>query len=278
MGAKIISLLTILIAFSITSSITTTAENSPPIVNLGENFTVFVGEEIDFTKNIEVSDPDEDSLTYSWDYDANVDKNDDGNTSNDNEWHVIAIVRHTYYEPGNYTVTLTVRDDQHNVTDSLIVTVLEKPGESGTLYTIEDKITDTIEIREEGYIAYKVELNKEERLKISITVIKGPKVYTFMLGNNTTYQIYKKQNPNIYQFDKGSKKDILSISYNWKAPKKGVYYLAIDNNFIYTIDPNGTATCMVTLEKLPKEAPGFEGLATIIAIFSVILIIRKRKR
>lgn len=278
MGAKIISLVSILIMFSTSFSMIAKSENRPPEVDLGEDITAFVGEEIDFTKNLQVSDPDDDELEYSWDFDASVDEDNDGNKTNDKEWNVIAIVVHTYDKPGNYTVTLWVSDKQHNVSDQMIVRVKEKPGESDKLYKVEDKISQTKEIKEEGFIAYEIELKKAERLKISIKVIKGPKVYIYLFGNNTTYQKYRKGDINIYNYEKGSKKEVSSASYKWKAPKDGVFYLVVDNHYFISYGTNGTAKCNINIEKLGKETPGFEMIVTTLAIFAAIVIIGVRKK
>lgn len=70
--------------------------NTPPVANAGENLTCCEERASSFDGTAS-SDPDGDSLTYSWDF-------GDGATSDD------AKTSHAYAKSGNYRVTLTVDD------------------------------------------------------------------------------------------------------------------------------------------------------------------------
>jgi membrane protein implicated in regulation of membrane protease activity len=76
------------------------------IVKIGDSATVPVDEEIEFQGIGEG--------TFSWDFDDLVDKDKDGNHSNDNEA-TTKKATHKYSKSGEYTVTLTVYDDKGNI-------------------------------------------------------------------------------------------------------------------------------------------------------------------
>ena len=99
-----------------TDSLIVTVSNVAPTAEAGLNQTVNVGETVYF--NGSATDPGWlDTLTYKWDFNASDGIQVDATGQN---------VTHVYTESGNYTVTLTVTDDDGGVdTDELTVTVLE---------------------------------------------------------------------------------------------------------------------------------------------------------
>lgn len=73
-------------------------QNQPPVAEAGDNFTVLVGEEVEFDGSAS-HDPDGSIVNYAWDF---GDGNDD----------VGMQVSYAWDEPGEYTVTLTVTDNE----------------------------------------------------------------------------------------------------------------------------------------------------------------------
>lgn len=88
-----------------------TVTNQPPVANIDGSDQAVEGSAITFNGSAS-SDPDGDTLQYSWDF-------GDGSTESG-----IVIPQHVYADNGEYTVTLNVTDSDGEVgTDTLIVTV-----------------------------------------------------------------------------------------------------------------------------------------------------------
>jgi PKD repeat protein len=87
-----------------------TVQNVAPAVSAGEDVTTDEGSSVTFEGT--VTDPGDDTLTYSWDFGDNTPVV--SGTLN---------VDHTFADDGTFTVTLTVMDDDVEVRDTLVVTV-----------------------------------------------------------------------------------------------------------------------------------------------------------
>ena len=97
--------------------------------------TVEVNYEVTFSAKGS-SDPDGDTLTYHWDFDASNGANDIDSIAKE--------PTHTYSEEGTYTVTLTVNDGDLNDKDTVKVTVTKPKGDLTAKITTEDETRGTI--------------------------------------------------------------------------------------------------------------------------------------
>jgi len=92
--------------------IMTNAANQPPVANAGADQSAKVGVPVFFDGSAS-SDPDDDPLTYSWDF------GDDAVSIGTSE----PYASHTYNQAGTYIATLTVTDGFLNDDDTVLVTV-----------------------------------------------------------------------------------------------------------------------------------------------------------
>ncbi|MFO7538435.1 MAG: PKD domain-containing protein, partial [Chloroflexota bacterium] len=124
-----------------TATLTIFLSNQPPLVNAGPDQVVVVNSLVQF--NGSASDPDDDPLTFSWDF-------GDGNGATGT-----LTPTHIYQETGLYTVILIVSDtDGHVVSDTLQVLVVTEAifavdagpdvaGDEGSPLAFNGVITDT---------------------------------------------------------------------------------------------------------------------------------------
>lgn len=92
-----------------TDHVTVTVNNVPPQnVDAGNNQTVDEGQTVNFSGS--ATDPGDDVLTYTWDF-------DDGSNGNGQN------TTHVYGDNGNYNVLLTVDDGDDTGTDQVVITV-----------------------------------------------------------------------------------------------------------------------------------------------------------
>lgn len=96
-----------------TAFFTTVSANNPPVADAGEGKEVKVGDTVLFGGGGS-SDPDGDSLSYSWDFDAS-----DG-IQKDSK---LLAPTHVYNKAGAYSVTLTVSDGTDGSTDTITIKV-----------------------------------------------------------------------------------------------------------------------------------------------------------
>jgi hypothetical protein len=91
--------------------------NQPPVADAGEDVTVEQGDPVEFV--MAGYDPDGTIALYEWDYDGDGEYDEASTTSK--------TTHQVYIDPGTYTATLRVTDDEGATgTDSRVITVREK--------------------------------------------------------------------------------------------------------------------------------------------------------
>lgn len=113
-------------------------KNEPPEADAGQDQTKTMVEDqaIVTFKGSGSSDPNGDTLSYSWDFDASNGANDlDSDDMNPT---------HTYIWTGTYTVTLTVSDGKLTDIDTMTVTIKKEPGNVEAVISSDDELMDTV--------------------------------------------------------------------------------------------------------------------------------------
>lgn len=103
----------LLLAIPLAGCLESLSSNQPPtvVMSISPSGTLKAQEEITFDA-VGSSDPDADSLTFNWNF-------GDGNIGTG------LTTKHTFVTPGDYTITLTVSDGQHEALATKDVTVVD---------------------------------------------------------------------------------------------------------------------------------------------------------
>ncbi len=103
----------LLLALPLAGCLESFSSNQPPtvVMSISPSGTLKAQEEITFDA-VGSSDPDADALTFNWNF-------GDGNTGTG------LTTKHTFVTPGDYTITLTVNDGQHEALATKDVTVVD---------------------------------------------------------------------------------------------------------------------------------------------------------
>jgi len=109
------------------------ALNQPPVAEAGPDQKAWVDRTVNFDGS-KSTDPDGYIITWTWDF-------GDGETASGE------TASHTYQEPGNYTVTLKVKDSRYGEnSDTCKATISEPP------VTVTDELVELVPGGEEGYL------------------------------------------------------------------------------------------------------------------------------
>jgi PKD repeat protein len=92
--------------------------NNPPVANAGGPYTGYTNQEITLDASNSY-DSDGEIINYTWDF-------------GDSNMSYGAIVKHIFSEIGNYSVTLTVKDECGSSTNTTIITITEYAEEKKT--------------------------------------------------------------------------------------------------------------------------------------------------
>ena len=129
-------LITLIIVAS--SGCTEEKKNHPPVADAGPDQTVQLvdGRAVVHFSAASSYDPDGDELLYIWDFDASDGDNDVDPTEKNPVY--------TYYQPGDYVVTLTVSDGKISSKDTMTVTVTRPVGKVRAVIKTDDNLNDVV--------------------------------------------------------------------------------------------------------------------------------------
>ncbi len=143
----------------------TVKANEPPVIHVNESEKAYKGvEHIFFGEAIDDNAPPH-LLRWHWEF-------GDGDSSDD-----AAPVHHTYGSVRVYQVKVRVTDPDNDYSVlTIFLNVVEKPGEMGSLYPVKDgKISHKAkQVREEGYISYRLPVNNNHDIEIEVIVSTNP--------------------------------------------------------------------------------------------------------
>lgn len=143
----------------------TVKANEPPDIHVNSTESAFKDVEHIFYGDATDDNAPPHLLRWHWEF-------GDGESSDD-----APPVRHVYGSVRGYQVKVRVTDPDNDYSVfTIFLNVVEKPGEMGRLYPIKDgKISHKAkEIREEGYIAYKLPVKKNHDIIIEVIVSTSP--------------------------------------------------------------------------------------------------------
>ena len=201
----------------------TIKENSPPTIFANESETVFRDVEHIYYADASDDNAQPHLLRWHWEF-------GDGSSSDDPP-----PVAHTFVATRVYEVKIRVTDPENAVAEhSILVSVTEKPGEMATLYNIKDgKISQKgKEIREEGYIAYKLSIRSNHDVEIKVTVgSNSPPVAVLVFDNEDAFLDYEVGVGGTWNGDLSEEDPDYDHKLSWQAEEDSDIYIVIDNGY-----------------------------------------------
>jgi len=225
----------------------------PPIVDLGPDIETSVNERF-FLDSRNVSDPNGDSLKYSWDFDAS-----DGIQEDSTE----KLPTWRYSQVGRFTVTLTVSDGQFTSNGTLNVTVVE------SMVPVSGKKFDHTGTLAPGKkMTYWTTISKGKGLKVTIKSTNGKDLDTYLFESTNFYTYV--DTGDLVAISEGSKEGTTSFSYTVKIPKTDDYHIMIRNPS--TVDMSYKITIEVISLGTGSKIPGFGSMELALALMTLIII------
>ncbi len=201
----------------------TISENQPPEIFANESESIFV--EVEHTFYAEAVDDNAQPHLLRWHWEFG-----DGASSDDPP-----PVTHIFMATRVYEVKIRVTDPENAVAEhSILVSVSEKPGEMATLYTVKDgKISHKgKEIREEGYIAYKLPIRQNHDVKVEVTVGSlSPPVAVLVFDDEDAFLDYEVGVGGTWNGDLSKESQDYEHKLSWKAEEDSDIYIVIDNGY-----------------------------------------------
>jgi PKD repeat protein len=197
--------------------------NQPPQIFANESETVYREVEHLFYADAVDDNSQPHLLRWRWEF-------GDGTSSDDPP-----PVAHTFMATRVYEVTIKVTDDEQAVsTHSILVSVVEKPGEMASLYNVKDgKISQKgKEIREDGYIAYKLPIRANHDVLVTVVVgATSPPVGVLVFDNEDDFLDYEVGVGGTWNGDLSKENPDYAHIISFKAEEDTDMYIVIDNGY-----------------------------------------------
>lgn len=261
--------------------VVTVTANQPPQIDAPDTLSGYVGEEVEF----DLSATDDSDLAHylHWHWDFG-----DGNIH-----FGMSTVNHTFSLIGSYTVTVTVTDTELASSEcNILVVVQEKPGESGKVYEVDEGglVQEDKEVREDGYVAYKITVPGDNTLKVTVTAnqsLQRP-VSLLVFDSELDFLDYElgigdtwNETHSVVETDYIQSMEVL-------VDEECSFYIVVDNGYQITDGDDGgmsSVSVNVQIEGLRKgtsnggddDSPGL-GWATTLLALAIVAMIAIRSR
>jgi hypothetical protein len=274
--------------------------NHPPVANgviLDDPDALWTNMSIHFSSNGSHDPNDGDVIRFTWDF------------GDDSYLSTLPNPIHVYEDPGAYTVTLTVIDQDHLFArDTVNLTILRNYGDTDIVIKAveslrENKFRDPspdmiyqVAVRLDGWVAYLCDLRADYEISVEIVII-GDRPADVYLFNEVDFQTYKRNPLAVIMSSEvqGYKTGVTGdFRYTFKAPDTGRYYIVIDNKDLpLGTDSEGPVDYTISIESkapnYPPRKPQWQHLAAflglvcgmsvvIIAMFVLLGLLKEREK
>lgn len=201
----------------------TIKENQPPEIFANDTQSVFREVEYVFYADAVDDNAQPHLLRWRWEF-------GDGTSSDDPP-----PVAHTFMATRVYEVKIRVTDPENAVAEhTILVSVTEKPGEMATIYSVKDGVISQKgkEIREDGYISYKITIRKNHDMEVKVTVgSNSPPVGVLIFDNEDAWRDYEVGVGGTWNGDLSNENPNYEHKLSWKTSEDSDVYIVIDNGY-----------------------------------------------
>jgi PKD repeat protein len=201
----------------------TVEENRPPTIHANDTEQAFKEEDHTFYADAIDDQHQQHLLRWHWEF-------GDG-TSTDEPPPVV----HRFMAVRGYQVKVRVTDPDTAFSEhTIFINVVEKPGELGSIYEVKDgKLNHKgKQIRENGYIAYKIDLKNRHEIEIKVTAISSsPPVAVLVFGSENNFLDYELEQYGSWYIDLSRVEPNYNHKISWEAQEDQEFYIVIDNGY-----------------------------------------------
>ena len=255
-------------------------ENLPPFLGASA-CTAIVGQEIDLTDHMSISDPEGMPLRLTVDLDTAVDSDTDGNSSNDADLEWLSTdgggLVHVYERAGLFSARATLSDGFNSITALLSVSI----SEAGTEVRVGDHYSNTDTVFKDAFRAYVVDLGEGDRVKLIFRVIQGstPIVISMPEEGYRNFEDYPLRHEFTAVPEMSEPNGTRSRIFTWTSDADGRLYIVVDNGYL---EGDGEGTLKVNLilsvdRKRETPAPDAPWMAAA-ALAAALLFGSKRRQ